>query len=271
MQKKYAFKVYYVGKHYTGFQKQPNGLGVENFIENAYIESGYIVSFLENSYLGTSRTDVGVNALSNIFTLELHKEPNLSQINDFLPNDNSIIIWSFALVEDNFNPRYANHKTYMYLLINPSNKIIEHFERIKLFEGSHDYSNLIKKDGAGKEDPVSKITCISYEKINTNLLVSITGDNFGREQIRKMIGFLTDEKLLSISPSHLFEGFNNIKNIKSAPPQYLYLSQIEYDVRINWQMNETINMKFELINLSLKNKLEEIKYHSNLIDKFVKI
>ena len=91
MQKRYAFKVYYIGKYFTGFQRQPNGMGVENYIENAFIESGCITSFKDNFYISTSRTDTGVNAISNIFTLDLEKKPNLDQINDFLPDRKSVV------------------------------------------------------------------------------------------------------------------------------------------------------------------------------------
>ena len=43
--KSYLFKVYYIGKNYQGFQRQPNGQTIENHIESSFIQAKLIHSF----------------------------------------------------------------------------------------------------------------------------------------------------------------------------------------------------------------------------------
>ena len=44
---KYLFRVFYIGNYFNGFQRQPNGNTVENYIEMAFIRSHLISSFNE--------------------------------------------------------------------------------------------------------------------------------------------------------------------------------------------------------------------------------
>ena len=102
-----------------------------------------IHSFKENNYKGCSRTDHGVNAISNIFFINCIKKPNLSQLNYYLPKD--ITIWSFIQISSNFNPRKAIHKKYRYYLPKTLIKDPNQLDKLQDYLGTHDFTAFIKK------------------------------------------------------------------------------------------------------------------------------
>ncbi len=256
---RYAFKVFYNGKNYSGYQRQPNGLGVENYLEDAFISAGYIKSFYDNNYKGTSRTDRYVNAVGNVFALNCDREPNLSMINHYLPTDRTIILWGWAQVSNLFNPREVLFKEYNYLLYNIESKFMRKINRIYRFLGEHNFSRYIKKEGAGAENPISNIMNIKLTKISEkSLLIKITGNKFGREQIRRMVGYLIEDKYLNTQPDEfLIDG--DPLNIKPVDGDNLYLMRIEYSEDINW------NFDIEIQNLVYR-ELEKIELKKEKIE-----
>ncbi|MHA2502572.1 MAG: hypothetical protein ACXAE3_06875 [Candidatus Kariarchaeaceae archaeon] len=232
--RKYVFQVFYLGVSYFGFQRQLNGATIENYLELAFIKTGLIRSFSSSGYRAASRTDAGVNAKSNIFVLNLTKEPNLIEVNDNLPD--GIIITKFGVVPDDFNPRKALHKLYSYYL--PDHFVTYNLERISAYEGYHNFDPFIKSDGAGAEEPHSSILSITIENIPGFKKIQIRGDKFGREQIRRMIGFFLQKKYADFNLENIFSDGTSL-DIRSAPAEYLVLDRIEYPIDIDFKQVKT--------------------------------
>lgn len=262
--KRYIFRIAYIGDQFTGFQKQLNGQAIENYIENAFVEAKYINSFLNHRYRGMSRTDYGVNALSNIFAIDLDEEPNLLRINNYLPN--SIVIWNYACVSDDFNPRIVSKKQYKYRVYNILSKFEGKIDRIYQFKGKHNFQNFIKKDGAGKEDPVSTIFEIQLRKQKNFIDIIFTGNKFGREQIRRMVGILLDEKYLEKSVDELLLAPKGENSINPAPGAYLSLNGVEFLEKINWILNsESMNKLLEPIRSDIREQYNSIEFLIDMI------
>lgn len=248
---KFAFKVFYLGKNYLGFQRQPNGQTVENYLELAFIKANHIVSFADNNYKGASRTDNGVNAYANVFTLDLDKKPNLQRINYYLPRD--IMVWSYCKVSDTFSPRHNIGKHYRYLLSStiPNNQ--SDVDLLHQFVGEHDFSSFIKKHGAGMENPTSFIYSIEINKQGSFYQIDIHGNKFGREQIRMMIGLISK----GIAPNEVFTN-PDLYDIRAASPQFLWLVQVNFNETLNWQDNPNLMYKISDIKVSYMEKKQEI-------------
>lgn len=225
--KRYIFKIFYIGSNYLGFQRQKNGMGIENFVEYVFVLLGYIESFRNNRYISTSRTDAGVSAIGNVFTLNIINEPNLKQINYLLPRD--IIIWDYAEVSLNFNPRIKLSKIYSYILMERID-----IEKLKELIGVNNFSKLIKRDGAGRYNPETRIIGVSNSLENDMCVINLEGDNFGRQQIRNMIGFLRDSRLKQRSLKNYLISNDKI-DIKPAAPEYLILRSINFIDEISWK------------------------------------
>lgn len=262
--RRYIFKIAYIGNQFTGYQKQLNGQAIENYIENAFIEAKYINSFVNHRYRGMSRTDFGVNALSNIFVINLNEEPNLLRINYFLPD--SIVIWNYAYVADDFNPRSVVKKQYLYRIYDIPNKFEEKIDRIFQFQGKHNFQNFIKKDGAGKEDPVSTIFEIQLRKQKNFIEIIFTGDKFGREQIRRMIGILLDEKYLEKSVDELLVAPQGKNSINPASGAYLTLHDVKFLEEIGWILDsESINKLLEPIKSDIREQYNSLDFLVDMI------
>lgn len=266
----YLFKVYYRGESYPGYQRQLNGQAIENYIEYAFIKSNYIDSFSENYYKGSSRTDAGVSAIANIFRLNLQRRPKLEHINNYLPKDNSIIIWAFAEVDVDFNPRKNSVKQYDYVIYNPEEEILNGMERIYDYIGYHNFSNLIKSHGAGEENPYSNISEIKLIIQQDKIDVSIIGDKFGREQIRRMIGLLFQKKHLDKTIQDILDPSYSI-SIKPASPDFLTLVDIKYDEVIYWQVSDYLNHIISHEKNYLNQKYTMIQNQIKNFDKFMSL
>ena len=242
---RYAFALFYLGEKYQGYQKQLNGQAIENYIEFALINSEYIHSFRRNNYAASSRTDAGVNALSNIFAINVSKTPNLEEINNNLPKDGSILVWKYAKVSENFNPRDNSYKIYEYNFYNPSKEDITRIKRISEFKGFHNFANFMKKDGAGDKDPYSKILAVEFHENGKNLTLRLKGTNFVREQIRKMIGFVLNPSYDNLELTKLLTDEPNDLQIKPADAAFLTLTDVKFDGKLNWIAHEkSIRNKF---------------------------
>jgi tRNA pseudouridine38-40 synthase len=145
----------YDGTDYVGWQRQANGVSIQEVIEDALRElDGRAVAVA-----GAGRTDSGVHALGQVaaFTIERALAPDavLRALNAHLPDD--IRVMSADEVPMSFHPRFdARTKTYRYRIWN--GEIISPFERryawhaagaldvdamraaARLVEGTHDFA-----------------------------------------------------------------------------------------------------------------------------------
>lgn len=230
---KYLFRVFYHGRDFNGFQRQLNGNTVENYIEMALIRSDLITSFAENSYQSVSRTDTGVSAISNNFAIFCKKKPDLARINANFPKNKSIKIWGFVPIPEDLNVRQPEFKIYAYHLSENEFTDIIDVERLFQFKGVHNFSTFIKKDGAGKENSESIIKDISIAKKASGYKIIITGNKFGREQIRRMIGYIMDTEFVNHDLQKVLITQQNI-SIRPAIPDPLLLVSIHYKNNLNW-------------------------------------
>ena len=145
----------YDGTDYVGWQRQANGVSIQEVIEDALRElDGRAVAVA-----GAGRTDSGVHALGQVaaFTIERALAPDavLRALNAHLPGD--IRVMSADEVPASFHPRFdARTKTYRYRIWNGD--VVSPFERryawhaagaldvdamraaARLVEGTHDFA-----------------------------------------------------------------------------------------------------------------------------------
>ena len=123
--------VAYDGTNYRGWQVQPNGITIEQVLNET------LSALLgENiAIIGASRTDSGVHALGNVAVFDTESRMPADKIcfalNQRLPED--IRVQRSFQVADDFHPRKANCiKTYEYRILNrkislPTSRLYAHF------------------------------------------------------------------------------------------------------------------------------------------------
>lgn len=107
----------YDGTHYHGWQRQPNGLSVQEAIEKAVS----VMTRQKITLIGSGRTDAGVHALGQTANFRCRTQIPIANLhkglNSLLPDD--IVIRECVQVSPEFHARYdAKSKIYEYSLLN---------------------------------------------------------------------------------------------------------------------------------------------------------
>ena len=242
---RFLIKFSYDGTNYSGFQKQKGLDTIEKRMEDALTK---VNNNKKTSITATGRTDKGVHALCQYGHADLDvkiTEYKLKRaLNSNLPEDIHVI--EAIKVSDNFHARYnVKRKEYVYKInIGEYNPIyrnhvfqynyqlnIEEMKKaIKVFEGTHDFRAFVTENKE-KENCVRTIFKTKIEKRNDILEIKFVGDGFLRYQVRNMVGLLIkvgENKISTKDVEKILESKDRTKSGKTAPPEGLYLTRIEY-------------------------------------------
>ena len=237
--------VEYIGTNYCGFQKQKNGITIQEVLETA-IEKA---TAQKTTIVASGRTDTGVHALGQVVNFKtdttIAPEKLAIIINFHLPEDVKVV--KSFLVSDDFNARFdATEKTYVYRVCNAENMSVFkinralHFPKkldIKLMEnaakklvGEHDFSSFMAS-GSSVKTTVRTIKKLSIFKENDDIIFEITGNGFLYNMVRIIVGTLLDigsgKKQDNIE--ELLLGCRRKMAGKTVGAQGLYLKEVLYD------------------------------------------
>lgn len=243
--KRVKLTVAYDGTNYCGWQVQPNGITVQEILNQCLSE--FTGEKIET--IGASRTDAGVHALGNVavFDTEMRMPGDKFSfaLNQRLPED--IRIQKSEEVEMDFHPRYVkSEKTYEYHILNrrfpiPTERFYSHFTYIPLdiermreaasyLIGEHDFKSFCGT-GAQVKTTVRTVKEIQIEKNEDKITIRITGEGFLYNMVRIIAGTLMDiggglyppEKMQEILAAK-----DRKKAGPTAPARGLTLMEIQY-------------------------------------------
>lgn len=239
---RYLMTFSYDGTNFHGYQKQPNLRTIEGELEGAlkFINGGVDVTIHSSG-----RTDRGVHAINQCAHFDLDKEISLyklkSALNTYTGND--IYVKDIKVVDDNFHARYmVKRKTYIYKLnMNEYNPLERNYvfqygkkldinlmnNEIKELIGKHDFSAFVNMEDK-KENYIREIFDAYINEENGLLVFTFIGDGFLKYQIRNMVGALIETCTKKRSIKKILLSKDRTTFGKIAPPQGLYLIDIEY-------------------------------------------
>jgi len=243
--KRVKLTVAYDGTNYCGWQVQPNGITVQEALNQCLSEfSGENIETI-----GASRTDAGVHALGNVavFDTEMRMPGDKFSfaLNQRLPED--IRIQKSEEVDANFHPRYVkSQKTYEYRILNcrfpiPTERFYSHFTYIPLdvdkmkeaasyLIGEHDFKSFCGT-GAQVKTTVRTVKEIQIEKSGDRITIRITGEGFLYNMVRIIAGTLMDiggGLYLPEKMKEILEAKDRKKAGPTAPARGLTLMKIQY-------------------------------------------
>ena len=271
MLRKVAFKVFYLGTAYHGFQMQPKHNSVEEEIKSSLIKTKYVKFDDYGNFNYCSRTDSGVHAIEQIITFETEKKIIIPEINQNLPKD--IIFWAHTEVNSEYNPRYnviSRHYKYIFA------KDYKHYDldsmkkATKLFIGKHDFRNFSKFEP--KKNPIREILKLEVNEVENCFVFDMIGTSFLRQMVRKVARAILEIGLSQISIEKIEELLNNSnsanKKIGPAPLEpygslILYKIENDHDFIIDQYSQERIRRL-------LKNKIREHVLKKNSLDFLLK-
>lgn len=215
--KRIKMTVAYDGTNYCGWQIQPNGITIEQVLNQALTEllgEKIVVS-------GASRTDSGVHSKGNICVFDTNTrmpgEKISYALNQRLPED-IVVVGSEEVAED-WHPRYVNsRKTYEYRILNrrfpdPTRRLDTYFFHYELdvekmqkaasfLEGQHDFKSFCSVGSQVKTTTRTIYSC-SVTKDEDIVTIRVTGNGFLYNMVRIIAGTLIQVGNGNIAPDKI--------------------------------------------------------------------
>ncbi len=238
--------VAYDGTAYCGWQVQPNGISVQEVLNNCLSEF-----FGEEIHtLGASRTDAGVHALGNVAVFDTNSRMPGDKVsyalNTRLPAD--IRIQKSEEVPEEFHPRFQETiKTYEYKIYNnrfpdPTKRLYTTFyyhpldvekmkEAAEYLVGEHDFKSFSTYKPE-VENTVRKIYSLQITKTPDQVItIRIQGNGFLYNMVRIIAGTLIRVGGGMYPPEYMktiLDGKNRELAGETARPEGLSLVEIRY-------------------------------------------
>lgn len=196
--------VAYDGTNYKGWQIQPNGITIEEVLNQKLSE----LFGEEIVVTGASRTDSGVHSLGNVAIFDTNTRMPAEKIsfalNQRLPED--IVVQDSAEVPSDWHPRYQeSRKTYEYRILNrtfrmPARRWDTYFYHYPLdvskmqkaasyLVGEHDFKSFCSI-GAQVKSTVRTIDSCEVEKEGDIIAIRVAGNGFLYNMVRIIAGTL---------------------------------------------------------------------------------
>ena len=211
--------VAYDGTNYCGWQIQPNGITIEQRLNEA------LTDLLKEpiKVTGASRTDAGVHSLGNVCIFDTNTRMPAEKIsyalNQRLPED--IVVQESCQVSEDFHPRFSkSRKTYEYRILNrkfrnPTRRLDTYFYYYDLdleamqqaaayLEGEHDFKSFASTGGQA-ETSVRTIYSCTVTRDEDIIRIRVKGNGFLYNMVRIIAGTLIKVGAGEIKPEEIKE------------------------------------------------------------------
>lgn len=236
----------YDGTSFCGWQKQKNGVSVQETLEEAV----YNLTGERVVVTASGRTDAGVHAMGQVAHFDTNStippEKIYKALNTFLPD--SVKALKSEKVSDKFNAnKSAKRKTYEYSLYFADTELplkeryatrvygdidIEKMRSVaKLIEGEHDFKAFSATGGSVKTT-IRTVYAVKVEKSGEDIKIRITGNGFLYNMVRIIAGALVKAGKSELSESDILKAFNTGERHllgETLPAKGLCLIKVEYE------------------------------------------
>ncbi|MBO0736894.1 MAG: tRNA pseudouridine(38-40) synthase TruA [Alphaproteobacteria bacterium] len=247
---RYKLIIEYDGGGLVGWQRQANGLSVQEALENA------VARFCgQNTAVhGAGRTDAGVHALAQAAHLDLIRpvtpEVLRSAVNHYL-RPAAISVLSVEIAPDSFDARLsATGRVYLYRMLN--RRAPPALERGRVWQvvrplnieamrdgaryliGHHDFSTF-RDSLCQAKSPIKTLEALEVRRVGEEVHIEARARSFLHHQVRNMAGTLKLVGLGRWRPEDVARALaarDRRAGGPTAPAEGLYLVEIRYPARI---------------------------------------
>ncbi|AXS39119.1 tRNA pseudouridine(38-40) synthase TruA [Breoghania sp. L-A4] len=248
---RYKLIIEYDGTHFVGWQRQENGMGVQQVIEEA------ITGFTGQDVRirGAGRTDAGVHATGQVAHVDLARDWKADTVRDALNahlRAHRVAILSAQAVGEGFDARFsATARHYLYRLIDRRAPLaLEknhawHVPRrldpdamhaaAQVFLGTHDFTTF-RATQCQANSPVKTLDSFSVIRASPGpdrdeIHLICTARSFLHNQVRSMVGSLKmvgEGKWTARDLAEALAAADRTACGPVAPPDGLYLTRVDY-------------------------------------------
>ena len=250
MTQRYKLTLEYNGSGFVGWQRQKNGLGIQEAIEQS------VENFCGESVtvFGSGRTDAGVHAMGQVAHFDIKKVTDDDTVRDALNHylkKGTISVLSAEAVSQDFHSRFsAKKRFYLYRIVSRRGPITFDSGRVwwvplkldtdamlkasQTLLGRHDFSTFRAAE-CQANGPIKTLDAISVERVpyagGVEVQIHVCAKSFLYHQVRNFAGSLklVGEGRCSISD---FRSALNAEDRRqggpTAPPEGLYFVKVIY-------------------------------------------
>ena len=254
---KLLLKISYLGTNYCGYQVQPNGVSIQQKLN----EAARAVFGFDCDIVGCSRTDSGVHANEFCATVAKKKTESIETsipveriplaLSSYLPID--ICVFAASYVEDSFHARYdVREKEYLYRFYNRSvrspfeegrsahiPKVLDDEALVQMnlaaqtLCGTKDFSAYMAQ-GSSVKSTVRTVTRADVYRDGDCIVFRVAADGFLYNMVRILAGTLLLVGQGKLTPKEfqaITEGRDRAMAGSTMPACGLYLNRVFYEKR----------------------------------------
>ena len=243
---RYRLLLEYDGRPYVGWQRQENGLSVQEVLEGAI----FALSSERVETVAAGRTDAGVHALGQVVHFDLAREFPPETVRDalnFHMKPHPVAVREAALAPTDFHARFsAKSRSYVYRIANRRARLALDFgrkwwvpapldadamaEAAKVLVGRHDFTTF-RAALCQAQSPVKTLDVLTAERAGEDIVISARARSFLHHQVRNMVGTLRlvgEGKWTAADVRSALDARDRAKGGPTAPACGLYLVEVGY-------------------------------------------
>ena len=239
-------KLEYDGTAFVGWQRQDNGTGVQEALENA------LLAFTgeEAAVYGAGRTDAGVHALAQVAHFDLEKYVTANKVREAMNahvRPHPVAILEVDEVTEDFHARFsAVDRSYEYRILNRRAPAAIGLDRCwhvpvaldtgamhdaaQVLLGEHDFTSF-RATVCQAKSPVRTLSEISVSRDGDAVITRVRARSFLHNQVRIIMGALRkvgEGRWTKQDMVDVLAACDRTHTGQTAPPQGLYLSDVRY-------------------------------------------
>ena len=231
---------------FVGWQRQDNGLSVQEVLEGAIFALGGEPA----TAVGAGRTDAGVHALGQVAHFDLAREFPPETVRDalnFHMKPHPVAVIAAALAPADFHARFsATLRSYVYRIANRRARLaLDHGRKwwvpgpldaaamhaaASVLVGRHDFTSF-RATLCQAKSPLKTLDVLTVERAGEEIVVSARARSFLHHQVRNMVGTLKlvgEGKWTKADMQAALDARDRARGGPTAPPEGLYLMEVGY-------------------------------------------
>jgi tRNA pseudouridine38-40 synthase len=243
---RYALTIEYDGGPFVGWQRQTNGISIQQRLEEAVAA----IDGNKRVVHGAGRTDAGVHALGQVAHVDLCREWRIDRLRDALNahlRPDPIAVLSAQAVTDAFEARFsARMRHYRYLICNrraPPALMwgrVWHIKRPLDAESMHDAAQKLvgkfdfstyRASECQARSPIRTLERLDVRRLGEEIEILASAPSFLHHQVRSLVGSLEhvgSGKWPVEEPRRALDARDRARCGQVAPAEGLYLVAVDY-------------------------------------------
>ena len=250
---RYALLLEYDGGPFVGWQRQAQGLSVQQALEEA---AAALNEGVPPTSMAAGRTDAGVHAAGQVAEITLAKDLPPERVRDalnFYSRPHPLAVLKFARAPEGWSARFAaTGRAYRYRILNRRSRPALEAGRVwhihgtldaaamqaaaQLLLGQHDFS-AFRAAACQATSPLRTLDRLEVRREGEEVTVIAEARSFLHHQVRNLVGTLAEVgvgKRDTAWPRAVLDGRDRTRAGQTAPAEGLCFMAVRYGVPLEW-------------------------------------